>query len=317
MEIVSTKVKFYGDGAKYFGIIIVNLLLTIITFGLYYPWARAKNLQYLYGETEFAGSRFAFHGTGREMFKGFIKAIVIIGILLAVYYTSMLSNNKGMLVTGLIITYVGFLVLIPIAIHGGLRYRMSRTSWRGIHFGYRGNLSELLIIYFKGLVLTILTLGIYWSWFQVNMRRYMENHVRLGNVQFSFEGEGSELFFIHLKGFFLTILTLGIYSFWYVRNLNHFTVNNSYLEQDGNKFGFRSNLTAGDIFITAIVNYFLIVFTLGLGTPWAILRQMRMVLDNAELEGAFNPDIVLQTEESYADATGEDLLDILDVGLDF
>ncbi|MES2620872.1 MAG: DUF898 family protein, partial [Bacteroidota bacterium] len=184
-------------------------------------------------------------------------------------------------------------------------------------FGYRGNLNELLIIYFKGIVLTVLTLGVYGSWFQVNMRRYMENHVRLGNVQFSFEGEGSKLFFIHLKGFFLTILTLGIYSFWYVRNLNHFTVNNSYLVQDGNKFNFQSNLTAGDVFITGFVNYFLVVFTLGLGMPWAILRQMRMVLDNAELQGAFNPDTVMQTEESYADATGEDLLDMLDVGLDF
>jgi hypothetical protein len=44
---------------------------------------------------------------------------------------------------------------------------------------------------------------------------------------------------------------------------------------------------------------------------------MRMVLDNVELIGAFNADTVIQTEEAYTDATGEDMLDMLDIGLDF
>jgi len=87
--------------------------------------------------------------------------------------------------------------------------------------------------------------------------------------------------------------------------------------QNDNQSTFRSNLTAGDIFITGLVNYFLVVFTLGIGTPWAIIRQMRMVLNNVELEGIFDPDNVEQTEENYNDATGEDMLDMLDIGLDF
>ena len=178
MEITSTKIKFYGDGAKYFGILIVNLLLTIVTLGLYYPWARAKNLQYLYGETEFAGSRFAFHGTGKEMFKGFIKAIAIVGVLVIILQASQFSKNGAMMVIGFTIYILGILTLIPLAIHGGLRYRMSRTSWRGIHFGYRGNLRELFGICFKGMLLTILTLGIYGSWFQCNLRRYLESNIR-------------------------------------------------------------------------------------------------------------------------------------------
>ena len=317
MEQISTRVKFHGDGGKYFGILIVNFLLTIVTVGLYYPWARAKNLQYLYGETEFAGSRFTFHGTGKEMFKGFIKAILLIGALLIIYQASIFSKNSMIMLAGTLVYFLGILTIIPLAIHGGLRYRMSRTSWRGIHFGYRGNLRELFTLCFKGTLLTIFTLGIYASWFQCDLRRYLEGNVRLGNVRFSFEGEGKELFFITLKGFILTILTLGIYSFWFGRNLNHFAINNTKLEQDGVQCTFQSNLNAGDIFVTGIVNYFLIVLTLGLGIPWAVLRQMRMVLDNIELHGAFNPDTVVQTEESYTDATGDDMLDMLDIGLDF
>lgn len=317
MQQISTKIEFHGEGGKYFAILFVNIILTILTLGLYYPWARAKNLQYLYGETEFAGSRFTFHGTGREMFKGFIKAILIIGSLVVIYQLSIFSKNSMIMLAGSLIYFLGILSVIPLAIHGGLRYRMSRTSWRGIHFGYRGNLRELFAICFKGMLLSVFTLGIYSSWFHCELRKYIEDNVRLGNVKFSFDGEGKELFFITLKGFIFTILTLGIYSFWFIKNLNHFAINNTKLEQDGVACNFRSTLNAGDIFVTGIVNYFLIVFTLGLGTPWAVLRQMRMTINNVVLEGPFNPDTVQQTEEAYTDATGDDMLDMLDIGLDF
>jgi uncharacterized membrane protein YjgN (DUF898 family) len=317
MEMNSNQLKFYGDGGKYFGIVVVNLVLTLVTLGLYYPWARAKNLQYLYGETEFAGSRFTFHGTGREMFKGFIKAMAIIGVLFVIYFTARLSDNTATVVMGFLVYVLGIITVIPLAIHGGLRYRMSRTSWRGIHFGYRGNLRELLTMYFKGMLLSIFTLGIYTSWFTAELRRYITGNIRLGNINFRFDGEGKELFIINLKGILLLYPTLGIYTFWWMKNLNHYHINHMHLEQDGQSFAFQSNLSAGDIFMTGLTNNLLILFTLGLGTPWAILRAMRMVIDNAELAPGFNPDAVFQTEEVFTDATGDDVLSMLDIGLDF
>ncbi len=317
MELNTTNVKFHGDGGKYFGILAVNLILTIITLGLYYPWARAKNLQYIYGETEFAGSRFTFHGTGKEMFKGFIKAVLIIGILFAIYMWSSMSKEITIVLLGALVYLLGVIAIIPIAIHGGLRYRMSRTSWRGIHLGYRGKLSELMGIYFKGVLLTVLTLGVYGSWLSVNLRKYIAEHLRMGNLKFDFSGTGGQLFWINFKGILLLYPTLFIYTFWWIKNLNHFYINNMTLEQDGNKFNFVSNLTPGDIFVVGLTNNLLIIFTLGLGTPWAILRSLRMVLNNVELQGAFNADAVTQTEEAYTDATGEDMLDMLDIGLDF
>lgn len=317
MENHTHQIRLHGDGAKYFGILLVNLLFTIITLGLYYPWARAKNLQYLYGETEFAGTRFQFHGTGKEMFKGFIKALAIVFALGLIYNLSILSKNAAIIFVGVAVYVLGLLTIIPLAIHGGLRYRLSRTSWRGIHMGYRGNLRELFGIWFKGILLTVITLGIYGSWFNIALTQYLMKHVRLGNVTFRYDGDGSDYFWLNVKGTLLTILTLGIYSFWYARDVNHYYFNNTKLEQDETVSDFKSHLTAGDIFITGITNYFLIVFTLGIGTPWAILRQMRMTINNLELNGPFNPDAVVQTEEDYNDATGDDLLDSLDIGLDF
>src|SRR5258707_2578357 len=55
-------VRFTGNGAEYFGIWIVNLLLTIVTLGIYSAWAKGRRLQYFFPPTEVAGSRFHFSG---------------------------------------------------------------------------------------------------------------------------------------------------------------------------------------------------------------------------------------------------------------
>ena len=80
MEVITPasnhKFRFNGEGGTYFGIVFINWVFTVLSLGLYYPWAKAKKLHYLYGETELADSRFSFTGTGAEMFKGFIKAVI-------------------------------------------------------------------------------------------------------------------------------------------------------------------------------------------------------------------------------------------------
>ena len=72
--------KFHGDHSALVGLRIMNNILKVITLGIYYPWARASFLKYIYGESEFMGSRFVFHGTGKEMFRGFIKVILFVVI---------------------------------------------------------------------------------------------------------------------------------------------------------------------------------------------------------------------------------------------
>ena len=172
MEETTTKkleyqLSYTGKGGDFFSIIIVNWLLTLITLGLYYPWAKAKQLNYLYGETHLNGDSFAFHGTGKEMFKGFIKALLIFGTLYGLLFLFIYLEIPAV---GLILFYLGFLALLPLAIHGSYRYRMSRTSWRGIRFGYRGDRKEFTLNFFKWILLTIVTLGFYSFWMSINMR---------------------------------------------------------------------------------------------------------------------------------------------------
>jgi uncharacterized membrane protein YjgN (DUF898 family) len=152
MESKNYKLEFKGEGTEFFGLVIVNWLLTVVTLGIYYPWAKVKKMKYLFESTYFNGTSFQFHGTGKEMFKGFIKAILIFA---SIYGLLLLFIYLDMPIIGAVLFYLIFLAILPIAIHGSYKYRMSRTSWRGIRFGYTGDRKELCVNFIKWLGLTI------------------------------------------------------------------------------------------------------------------------------------------------------------------
>jgi uncharacterized membrane protein YjgN (DUF898 family) len=306
------KINFIGKGSEYFSVVVVNWLLTALTLGFYYPWAKARQLQYLYSSTDFNDSRFIFHGTGKEMFKGFIKAILIFAVIWGAFIFLMMMHK---LVIGFIVFYVAILAIIPIAIHGSYKYRMSRTSWRGIRMGYRGNRKELAVLFFKNLLLTVITLGIYGAWMTVNLRNYVLGNVKFGNLKFQSKANGGAYFVLNLKGYFLSIFTLFIYSFWWMKDLFAYYINNLYLVDDsGQEIKLRSTATGGDFFGLIMVNMLILIFTLGLGYAWVMTRTLRFVFSRIEMEGNINFDLLNQSEEVYTDATGEDISDILDFG---
>lgn len=309
------RLHFHGQGGKLFSIFLVNMILTVLTLGIYYPWARVAVMRYMYQETELDGSRFMFHGTGKELFLGFIKALLIFGSLNLLFILLLSTEDLILTIIGFLMFYSSMMTLIPIAIHGAASYRLSRTSWRGIHFGYRGSRSELMRRFHLDALLTLVTLGIYSAWLTVHVRRYVLGHMRFGNVEFRYTARGSEYLILHLKGYFFTLLTGGIYLFWYVKNIFNFWVNNTCLVQNGQKISLRAHATGGDFFKLLFPNIMLVVFTLGLGTPWAMARSMRFMLKHITIEGALDTNSILQTEKIYKDATGVQMADMLD--LDF
>ncbi|MBC7915637.1 MAG: DUF898 domain-containing protein [Pyrinomonadaceae bacterium] len=309
------QIAFLGIGSKLFGIYIVNALLTVITLGLYYPWAKAATLRYLYQETELGGSRFMFHGTGREMFVGFIKAVGIFIGLYGFLLWAVFQKNQTLVAVAIGTMYLAILLLIPIAMHGSLKYRMSRSSWRSIHFGYRGQLNELFKEFITGFILTIFTLGIYSPWFTINLRRYVIENIRFGNLRFYYTGNGGEFFLLLLKGYIFTILTLGIYLFWFAKDLFNYYVNNIKIQQGDQTIHLQSIASGSGYFRLIMVNIVIVIFSLGLATPWATVRTMRFIFSNILIEGELNLDAITQTEQAYTDAVGEDMADMLDIGL--
>lgn len=314
IEKQSYKLDFNGKGGTFFGIVVVNWLLTAITLSFYYPWAKAKQLQYLYSSASLNGDNFTFHGTGKEMFKGYIKALVIFGLIYAAFGLFLYFEMEAV---AILVLYLGIFAVLPLAVHGTYRYRFSRTSWRGIRFGYRGDRNELFINFFKWIFLTIITLGFYASWMEMNLRRYLIGNIRCGDVEFKYKGQGSDYFIMNLVGGILTVLTLGIYSFWFYKKLFAFYIDNMSLYKDGKEIKFKATLSAGDIFKVGFVNVLIMIFTLGLGYAWVVTRTMTLIFSRIEMEGDIDLNSIQQTEADYNDATGEDMSDFLNIDLIF
>jgi len=152
--------SFEGNGVELFGILMKNFFLNLLTLGIYYPWAKAKQLRYYYGSSRIHGSDFQFHGTGREMFIGLTKALVVLAVLNFIYegiLAGILSESLLFLTVFLYLSI--FFLLILIASVGARRYRMSRTSWRGIRFRFLGTFKDTVILVAKGWILTVMSLG--------------------------------------------------------------------------------------------------------------------------------------------------------------
>ncbi|HEX9246007.1 MAG TPA: YjgN family protein [bacterium] len=199
---------FHGRAGTLFGFYVVNLFLTIITLGVYYFWARVKIRAYLLSQTEYDGDRFTWHGTGKELLVGFIKIaalfLILFGATLAIRFGWHHPAREPLLSLG---GYIIWLFLIPAAMVGARRYRLSRVSWRGIRFSFRGRAREFIRIFIGGALLSVITAGLYYPFFQSDMRRYLVNHSFFGTVPFVYDGRGRDLF----TRFLLTlVLAVGI-----------------------------------------------------------------------------------------------------------
>lgn len=89
------------------------------------------------------------------MFIGYLKTVLIFAVMFAAYISLILAEK---LVLAIIVLYVLLIAIVPLAIHGSYRYRMARTSWRGIRFGYRGDKRSLYWALSNGFCLLLLHL---------------------------------------------------------------------------------------------------------------------------------------------------------------
>ena len=71
-------IRFTGNWREYLPIAASNVLLIIVTLGIYRFWAAARQRRYLWSRTEVIGDRLEWSGTGKEMFIGFLVVIVVL-----------------------------------------------------------------------------------------------------------------------------------------------------------------------------------------------------------------------------------------------
>lgn len=309
-QAVSYGVSFHGDGGTLFRIYAINLLKVLGTLGVYYFWLKAKVRGYVYSQTELAGERFAFHGTGLELLKGWAKAaVLIIAVVALLAGVESAVSPEAAEVAGRILGIAFGVFVVPVAIVGSRRYRLSRTSWRGIRFVFRGRVNDLARQMFRDGFWTGATLGVYYPFMLNNLREFVVRNSAYGNVAFEYDGKGGRLWRIYLFGVVFGILTLGIYYFWFSAARQRFYW--SHTSFAGARFV--SKVTGGGMFRLIMGNAVLLVLTLGLAAPWAKVRRMRYLASMLTLEGTLDLTAVLQQIQA-AGATGEGLADMVDTG---
>jgi uncharacterized membrane protein YjgN (DUF898 family) len=370
-------IEFTASGSEYFRIWIVNLLLILVTLGIYLPWAKVRKLKYFYSNTWVGGDALDFHGDPRKMLRG----TLIAAAFLIVY--SVGSNFSGW---AAVLAAVAFVALWPALFRAAMRFRLANTSWRGLRFHFAGDMAGAYACMLPPLALALLPVAIagavagvsddgraaalpivasgvmglgmmlfvvglpYFLW---RVRRYQHDNYAIGGLQTRLKMDLGVLYGIFIKligvslvavlfavlvfvvfgfagkragvgpGFIIVaalvgmggILVLNILpkSYLQVRlqNLLWSTTGNEVLRFDS-RLGFKRYLGL------QLRNYVLILLTLGLYWPFAVVNTRRAQLEAVELETRIGldeiTDVAGREEPGAAGDMAADLFG-LDIGM--
>lgn len=122
--------RFTGSGSEYLRIWIVNLLLTLVTLTLYWPFARARRMAYFHSNTWVGDSALGFHADPWKMFRGYLLMLGLGLVYWLVSYFAPALSWLPLLVLAL---------LWPALWRSSLMFRLRNTSWRGVRFDFVGS----------------------------------------------------------------------------------------------------------------------------------------------------------------------------------
>jgi uncharacterized membrane protein YjgN (DUF898 family) len=268
--------SYDGRAGRIFAIWLLNLALNVVTIGIYSFWGKTRIRRYLARSFTLSGDRFEYTGTGKELFFGFLKALPLI---IAVYAPLVIWPPDLYPVTKFI--FILIVYLFSVAIYAALRYRLTRTQWRGIR-GYLGGSAFRygFIVMGYGL-LNILTLGLLIPVSDRATLTYKMGNVWFGNVQGRFDPGSRSLWSSHLITWFLALPTLGISRIWYAAAVFRYQMNSFSIAG----IRLRAEPTGGQLSWLLFGNFLIVVFTLGLGTPFTIQRNMNYVARHVAFDG--------------------------------
>ncbi len=345
--------KFVGTGGEFFGIWIVNVLLSILTIGIYSAWAKVRNNKYIYGAT-------LLDGIGFEYTANPIK--ILIGRLIVFFsYLAFAIFNKLHLETLAGIIGIVFFLILPWLVRQAMRFKMRYTRYRGIHFSHKASTwSYYKFFIIHGILLTI-TLGLALPYTAKEFNSLVINNSYYGNEKFNFEASAS-LFYIaygkilaslilifvlliasiaslagnkfsHLDaqsmqnmppemiavigGIFITIYFMTLFSGLIIQGLRTAWIGNI-INNNTTLGNFSLNSTWKGLSLVGIfiTNFFMLAFAFGLLYPWAKIRVIRYKISNLFIEGD-NFDNFINANDEQTRALGEEAADFFDFDIGF
>lgn len=335
---------FTGSGSEYFRIWIVNLLLTIVTLGIYSAWAKVRRTRYFYDSTRVAGSSFEYHGNPLAILKGRLIAVAFIG---AYNIAFAISEPIGFALLGVLMLFT------PWLLWKSIQFKLYNSSYRGIRFGFRGTLGKVYFVFLLLPIFAMFTLYLLAPFAHQRMKKFQHEESRFGSTHFSFDASVGKFYKTYLIGFLVFVAgaaaigiafggTLaGIFAagggkeaapgavaavfffafaiyLWtflcfpiFLTMIQNLIWNNTRLA----RHQFMSEMKWTRMTFIAVTNIIGIMLTLGLFIPFAQIRSMKYRIESMSLLPGDSLDNFIADAQQNASATGEGMADLLDFDL--
>jgi uncharacterized membrane protein YjgN (DUF898 family) len=196
--------QYDGDIGELYAIFLINLMLTIVTLGIFRFWAITRYRRYLWSHMRFQNENFEYTGRGRDLFLGLLMAIgILVGLaVVAGLLSALLSKiDRGLGALPMVALYVTIVTLAFAARFSAQRYRLSRTVWCGIRGGMQGSALRYGVRNLLYAVMVPFTLFQLVPWMQVRLAERRINASRFGNLAFAFRGRAVWLYLPYLAVF--------------------------------------------------------------------------------------------------------------------
>lgn len=309
--------SFDGSTSELFMLLIKNVLLTILTLGIYIPYARTNMRKYIWKSSHLAGHPFMFRGNPRSLMKSYFILFVLFILfsganqLVAAF---IVKGNVPLSIAHGLVNYAILGLFFIAARYGAYAYMVNNTTYRSVNFkvrkeGRKEYLSKSLIT----IAFTFLTLGLYYPFMDSKLDRVRWKHTFYGTLPFKYKVEDWDYAKLWYKGYFLTLFTLGLYYPWMAISLHKYRM--AQLHFNGGKFN--TTATGGSYFMVCLKSVLLIIVTLGLAAPFVFNLNLSYFLDNLSIKGSLDFDqIVAGSQLPSKNGLADSVADVFDLDVD-
>ena len=321
--------EFTGRGGEYFKIWIVNILLTILTLGIYSAWAKVRTKRYFYGNTRLDGAAFEYLANPVAILKGRLIAF-------ALFAAYALANNFLPLLAAIL--SFALMPLIPWLVVRSLAFRAYNSAYRNVRFGFTGTYGGAAKAFLLWPLLGALTLGLLAPWAFYRQNRFRIENSRYGTTGFSFDAPVRDYYVAFLGVVGLVVVGFGISALMlflgiapplvgpvvtvaaYLLAFAYFTVkinNVNYNHTLLAEHGLAAEYELRSYALLLLTNTLGVALTLGLFYPWAKVRNARYAAAHMQLLPAGSLEHFSAAEQGEVSAAGLEIGEVFsfDFGL--
>lgn len=316
--------EFFGNGFEFFRIWIVNILLTLVTLGIYSAWAKVRTQRYFYGNTHLDGASFEYLAEPLQILKGRLIAFALLLLYLLADQFAQLLGAVLMLL---------FVCAFPWIMVRGLAFRNAYSAWRGVRFGFDGRLGEAYKVFLLWPVLGALTFGLLVPYAIYRQQQFIIGNSRYGTTPFRFGARAGGFYRIALTligvgiggGLIATLVSMAlpllgllllIATYLTLFALGNVMMTNlRYNNTALGAHGLRADYRLGSYATLMITNTLGIVLTLGLFYPWAKVRSARYAAEHIGVVAEGDLDEFAAGQRDRVSALGGEIGDVFDVDL--